>query len=112
MQYLIIHNYPAENQDDEADSNPSFHRVIFCKRRLELNGESRPFVTIRKAMTVDDYINRQTSEHARILRRLRQLILNADPAVRETIRWSVPSYTYHKKHVRYLSVHPGRAIGC
>ncbi len=55
-------------------------------------------------MTVDDYINQQTPDHQRILRWLRQLILTSDPAIRETIRWNIPFYTYHKRHLYYLNV--------
>ena len=55
-------------------------------------------------MTVDEYINQQTAEHGRIVRRLRQLILTADPAIREKIAWNLPVYTYHKQHVCYLNV--------
>ena len=55
-------------------------------------------------MTVDDYINQQTPDHQRILRWLRQLILTSDPAIRETIRWNIPFYTYHKRHLCYLNV--------
>lgn len=55
-------------------------------------------------MTVDDYINGQTPEYGRILRRLRQLILTADPGVREKIGWNVPVYTYQRQHLYYLNV--------
>lgn len=55
-------------------------------------------------MTVDEYINGQTPEHARILRWLRQLILTADASVREKIAWNVPVYTYQRQHVCYLTV--------
>ncbi|GAB3639841.1 DUF1801 domain-containing protein [Spirosoma arcticum] len=55
-------------------------------------------------MTVDDYINQQMSDHQRILRWLRQLILTSDSDIRERISWKVPFYTCHATHLCYLNV--------
>lgn len=55
-------------------------------------------------MTVDDYINQQTTEHQRILRWIRPLILTAAPGINEKVNWSVPFYTYQKQPFCYLTV--------
>ncbi|MFD2569204.1 DUF1801 domain-containing protein [Spirosoma soli] len=61
-------------------------------------------------MTVDDYINQQTSDHQRILRWLRQLILTTDPAVREKIGWQVPVYTCRTQLLCYLNIVRAEAV--
>lgn len=55
-------------------------------------------------MTVEDYINDQTTETGTILRWLRSIINNAAPGVREEVKWKVPFYTYQKRALCYLNV--------
>ncbi|RIV19878.1 DUF1801 domain-containing protein [Fibrisoma montanum] len=55
-------------------------------------------------MTVDDYIVNQLPACQVLLRRLRQLILNAAPGVTEKISWNVPFYTYRNQYVCYFNV--------
>ncbi|CCH53976.1 hypothetical protein BN8_03112 [Fibrisoma limi BUZ 3] len=55
-------------------------------------------------MTVDDYIENQLPSCQVLLRRLRQLILNAAPGITEKISWNVPFYTYRNQFVCYLNV--------
>ena len=55
-------------------------------------------------MSVDDYINQQTSDHQQTLHWLRHLILTSDSGIREKISWNVPVYMYRKRPVCYLNV--------
>lgn len=55
-------------------------------------------------MTVDDYINQQTSDQQRILRWLRPLILNSATGIREKISWNVPCYSFRGRLLCYQNV--------
>ena len=55
--------------------------------------------------TIDDYINRQLSPQKEICQRLRSLILQTLPGVKEEMRWGVPVFGDGKFYIGPLRDH-------
>jgi len=52
---------------------------------------------VKKGESIDRWIERQPPGHAELLRRVRSLIHETLPGLRETVKWSYPCFGYGEK---------------
>lgn len=60
-----------------------------------------------KAQSVDDFLDALSHKRIGDIRALRQIVLGADPAITEQIKWNAPSFCWEGKDCITMRLHPG-----